>query len=149
MFGLSSPAIARASRSKRAGSACGLSSLIATRRSSSRSCAAQTSAIPPTPIRSSRRYPPPLTFPATGGADTVIPLEEVVEHDNRLVVSGSVPEGANIRLRGGDVAAGDAVLATGTRLGAAQVGALAAAGIASVACARRPRAAVLATGTEL
>ncbi len=83
------------------------------------------------------------------GADAVIPLEHVVEQDNRLVVSGSVPDGANVRPRGGDVAAGDAVLATGTRLGAAQVGALAAAGIASVACARRPRGAVLATGTEL
>jgi molybdopterin molybdotransferase len=35
------------------------------------------------------------------------------------------------------------------RLGPAQLGALAAAGIAEVACARRPRAAVLTTGTEL
>ena len=70
------------------------------------------------------------------GADAVVPLEYVVEHDNRLVVSAPVPDGANIRPRGGDVAAGDAVLATGTRLGAAQVGALAAAGIASIACAR-------------
>jgi molybdopterin molybdotransferase len=83
------------------------------------------------------------------GADAVIPLEYVVEHDNELVVPEPVPDGANIRPRGGDVAAGDAVLAVGTRIGAAQVGALAAAGIASVACARRPRAAVLATGTEL
>jgi len=83
------------------------------------------------------------------GADAVIPLEYVVEHDNVLVVPESVPDGANVRPRGGDVAARDAVLATGTRLGAAQVGALAAAGIASVSCARRPRAAVLATGTEL
>ena len=37
----------------------------------------------------------------------------------------------------------------GVRLGAAQLGALAAAGVADVACARRPRVAVLATGTEL
>jgi molybdopterin molybdotransferase len=37
----------------------------------------------------------------------------------------------------------------GTRLGAAQIGALGAAGVAEVECGRRPRIAVLATGTEL
>ncbi|HLE99938.1 MAG TPA: molybdopterin molybdotransferase MoeA, partial [Gaiellaceae bacterium] len=37
----------------------------------------------------------------------------------------------------------------GVRLGAAQIGALAAAGIPGVLCARRPRIAVLATGSEL
>ena len=39
--------------------------------------------------------------------------------------------------------------AQGTRLGPAQIGALAAAGLVEVSCARRPRVAVLATGTEL
>jgi molybdopterin molybdotransferase len=47
------------------------------------------------------------------------------------------------------VRAGDVVIARGTRLRAAQLGALAAAGVAEVACGRRPRVAVLATGTEL
>ena len=37
----------------------------------------------------------------------------------------------------------------GTRLGAAQIGALAAAGVAKVVCSARPRVAVLATGSEL
>jgi molybdopterin molybdotransferase len=41
------------------------------------------------------------------------------------------------------------VLPASARLGPAQIGALAAAGVASVRCARRPRAAVLTTGTEL
>ena len=41
------------------------------------------------------------------------------------------------------------MLEAGTRLGAAQIGALAAAGIPEVVCARRPRVAVLATGSEL
>ena len=45
--------------------------------------------------------------------------------------------------------AGDALLAAGTVLGAAQIGALAAAGIAEVSCSRRPRVVVLSTGTEL
>ena len=50
---------------------------------------------------------------------------------------------------GGDVRAGDVLLEAGTVLGAAQVGALAAAGVAEVACARRPSVVVLSTGTEL
>jgi molybdopterin molybdotransferase len=41
------------------------------------------------------------------------------------------------------------VVSAGTRLGAAQLGALAAAGIADITVANRPRAAVLATGSEL
>jgi molybdopterin molybdotransferase len=44
---------------------------------------------------------------------------------------------------------GELVCAAGTRLSAAQLGALAAAGLAEVRCARRPRVALLATGTEL
>jgi molybdopterin molybdotransferase len=47
------------------------------------------------------------------------------------------------------VRAGDEILAAGTRLAPAHIGALAAAGIAKVTATRRPRAAVLATGTEL
>ena len=50
---------------------------------------------------------------------------------------------------GRDVSAGAVVAAGGIRLGPAQIGALAAAGVAEVVCARRPRVAVLATGTEL
>jgi molybdopterin molybdotransferase len=44
---------------------------------------------------------------------------------------------------------GDTVVDAGTRLGAAQIGALAAAGVAEVMCARRPLVTVLATGSEL
>jgi len=83
------------------------------------------------------------------GADAVIPMEDVVEHDNEVEIPGSVGRGDNIRPRGGDAAAGDVVVARGERLRAAQVGALAAAGVAEVVCARRPRVAILATGTEL
>jgi molybdopterin molybdotransferase len=83
------------------------------------------------------------------GADAVIPLEYVVESDNEVEIASSVGQGDNVRPQGGDVAAGDTVATRGTRLTAAQVGALAASGVAEVVCARRPRVAVLATGTEL
>ena len=83
------------------------------------------------------------------GADAVVPVEYVVEHDNEVVVQDTLDVGANVRPRGGDVRAGDEVVPAGTRLGPAQIGALAAAGVAEVRCARRPRVAVLTTGTEL
>jgi molybdopterin molybdotransferase len=83
------------------------------------------------------------------GADAVIPVEYVVEHDNTIEIAEPVPSGANVRPVGGDVARGDEVVLPGMRLGAAQIGALAAAGVPQVACAGRPRAAVLATGSEL
>src|SRR5206468_11425252 len=83
------------------------------------------------------------------GADAVIRLEYVVESDNDVEIAHAVIQGDNIRPRGGDVAAGDVVVAGGERLRAAHVGALAAAGIAEVTCVRRPRVAILATGTEL
>lgn len=83
------------------------------------------------------------------GATAVVPIETVAQHANNITVEQSVAEGAHIRPVGGDVHAGDLVLEAGTRLGAAQVGALAAVGAAVVACARRPTVVVLGTGTEL
>jgi molybdopterin molybdotransferase len=83
------------------------------------------------------------------GADSVIPLEYVVDRDNAVEIPKSVVHGDNIRPRGGDVAAGDVVVPRGARVRAAQIGAFAAAGLDGVVVARRPRVAVLATGTEL
>ncbi len=92
---------------------------------------------------------------ATGGAVpdgaelTVVPIEDVEVGPATVAVTGNVTQGAFVRDRGGDVAAGDLVVGAGTRLEAAQLGALAAAGITTAACARAPRVAVLVTGTEL
>jgi molybdopterin molybdotransferase len=83
------------------------------------------------------------------GADAVVPVEYVVVNDNSIRIEEAPEVGANVRPRGGDVRAGDVVAARGSRIGAAQLGALAAAGVAEVVCARAPRVAVLATGTEL
>jgi molybdopterin molybdotransferase len=83
------------------------------------------------------------------GADAVIPLEYVVDNDNTVEVSEQVSVGASIRPAGGDARRGEIVVEAGVRLGAPQVAALAAAGIAEARVSRRPRAAVLATGSEL
>src|ERR687887_2609374 len=83
------------------------------------------------------------------GADAVIPIEYVVDHDNNVEIPKPVTPGDNVRLRGGDLRAGDTVVACGVALGPAQLGALAAAGVADVTCAARPRASIITTGTEL
>jgi molybdopterin molybdotransferase len=83
------------------------------------------------------------------GADAVIPLEYVVESDNEIEIGETVAVGDNVRPRGGDVQNGTVVVERGVRFRPGQIGAVAAAGVAHVSCARRPRVAVLATGTEL
>ncbi|HMH41662.1 MAG TPA: gephyrin-like molybdotransferase Glp [Gaiellaceae bacterium] len=83
------------------------------------------------------------------GADAVIPIEYVVENDNNVEIEQVVGQGDNVRPRGSDVSAGDLVVAQGSRLGPAQIGALAAAGLVEVSATQRPHVVVLATGTEL
>jgi len=60
-----------------------------------------------------------------------------------------VEPGAHVRPRGGDVAAGEVVIPAGAKLNPAALAAAAASGVAELPCARRPRVAVLATGSEL
>jgi molybdopterin molybdotransferase len=83
------------------------------------------------------------------GADAVIPLEYVVENDNSIEVNEAVKAGANIRPTAGDLRQGAVVVEEGVRLGGAQLAALSAAGVADVRVSHKPRAAVLATGSEL
>jgi molybdopterin molybdotransferase len=83
------------------------------------------------------------------GADSILPLEYVVQRDNEIEARDALRPGAHVRPRGSDVARGEVVVGGGVRLGAAQLGALAAAGVAAVTCTRRPRVAILATGSEL
>ena len=83
------------------------------------------------------------------GADAVVPIEAVSQSDNSVEIRSDVAVGDNVRPRGGDARAGSEVVPAGARLGAAHLGALAAAGVASLECYRRPHVRVLTTGTEL
>lgn len=83
------------------------------------------------------------------GADAVVPIEVAAVSGETVRIAGAVAAGDHVRQRGGDVGKGEPVVPAGTRLGATQLGALAAAGVACVPCVRRPRVAVLATGSEL
>ena len=83
------------------------------------------------------------------GADAIVPVELVDDRGARVTMTGGASVGQHVRPRGGDVREGDVVAEAGTRLGPAQIGALAAAGFAEVVCSARPQVAVLATGSEL
>ena len=83
------------------------------------------------------------------GADGVVPIEFVTVTGDKLSVPQPVANYANIRGRGGDVTAGSPLAPSGTTLSPRRLAALAAAGVAEVLCARRPRVAIVTTGTEL
>jgi molybdopterin molybdotransferase len=83
------------------------------------------------------------------GADAVVPIELARVGGGAVEVPSDVTVGANIRPAAGDVRAGAVAVGAGLRLTPARIAALAAAGVASADVHRRPRAVVVATGTEL
>jgi molybdopterin molybdotransferase len=83
------------------------------------------------------------------GADAIVPIEVVVKKENEVEISRSAEPGAHVRPRGGDVGVGDLVVPGGVPLTPARLAAAAASGVAELSCRRRPRVAVLATGSEL
>jgi molybdopterin molybdotransferase len=82
-------------------------------------------------------------------ADAVVQLEVVQRDDHAVTVSDTVEVGNFIRYAGSDIRAGEPMLAAGTRIAPAQIGAAAAVGLGTLPCRRRPQVAVLTTGTEL
>jgi molybdopterin molybdotransferase len=89
------------------------------------------------------------------GADAVV----MVEYTHPEVGDGGIAskvaflheaaEGDHVRRRGEEVRAGDVVLADGEVLGPAAIGLLAATGHATVSVRRRPKVAIISTGSEL
>ncbi|MBV9799854.1 MAG: molybdopterin molybdotransferase MoeA [Solirubrobacterales bacterium] len=83
------------------------------------------------------------------GASAVIPQENVEVRDGTITTTAPVREGEHVRHAGEDIPAGTTVLAAGSRLRAAELGAAVASGLGRVLVARRPRVQVLCTGDEL
>jgi len=83
------------------------------------------------------------------GADAVVPVEWTDGGNEIVAVTQPASKGHAIRLAGDDARPGDLLLMAGTRLGAAQIGVLAAAGHGTVRARRRPRVTVISTGNEL
>ena len=92
--------------------------------------------------------------PLPASADTVVPFEATVggladSLRTTQVVHAPRHLGAHIRRRGEDCRAGTELVPQGVELGALQLSAIAAANVDTVTVSRRPRVAVIATGTEL
>lgn len=83
------------------------------------------------------------------GADAVVMQEQVTVVNDRVRVQRAVPAGANVRVPGEDVRAGQTVLPAGSRLGPAQIALAAALGQAKLTVHRRPRVALFTSGDEL
>lgn len=93
--------------------------------------------------------------PVPEGADAVVMVEftRVVDGDggagSRVAIEREAVLGEHIRRRGEEVRAGEVVLSAGEVLGPAAIGLLAATGHATVRVHRRPRVAIISTGSEL
>jgi molybdopterin molybdotransferase len=88
--------------------------------------------------------------PMPAGADAVVPQEDIdVAGDGAIALKGRIARAAYVRPAGEDIRRGDAVLAPGSVIGAAEIGLLATLGYTQVPVYRRPRVAILSTGNEL
>lgn len=89
--------------------------------------------------------------PLPEGCDLVIPYEEIEIAGGvaRLRDGATAAPGRAVHRRGSDALLGAELVATGTRLGAAEIGVAASIGRAVVRVAMRPRIAVVASGDEL
>ncbi|OQW76143.1 MAG: molybdopterin molybdenumtransferase MoeA [Proteobacteria bacterium ST_bin13] len=85
------------------------------------------------------------------GADTVMVQEEVAIQDGRVVLAGAGPSatGRNVRPRGLDFGAGQALIARGDRLTPARIALAAMGGQGMITVNRRIRVAIVTTGDEL
>jgi molybdopterin molybdotransferase len=87
--------------------------------------------------------------PMPADADAVVPVEWTDGGVAQVAISRPPKQGQYIRRQGDDVQTGKTVLGAGVRLGAAQIGLLAAVGRDRVVVRPRPRVVVLSTGSEL
>ena len=101
------------------------------------------------PLRSGEAVVISTGAPIPAGADAVLPLEQAQAQDGALAVHAPVSAGAHIRPKGLDVQAGATLLEAGTRLEWRHIGLLAALGLTPLRVYRRPRVALLVTGSEL
>lgn len=83
------------------------------------------------------------------GADSVLPKEEATELGRVLQVSRPVEEGEHVYPAGGDVRRGETVMRAGKALTGQDLVLLASLRFERVTVLRRPRVAILPTGTEL
>jgi len=87
--------------------------------------------------------------PVPAGADAVQQVELTQEKDSQVEILQPVEAGRSIVRRASEIKAGETVLRAGAQINAAMIATLASFGYAQVKVGKRPRVAVMATGSEL
>lgn len=87
--------------------------------------------------------------PIPPGATGIVRLEDTQPSDNMIQFFAGAGAGKNICLKGEEIAVGDTVFNPGTKVTAAVMGVLAALGISRPLVYRKPRVALIATGSEV
>lgn len=103
----------------------------------------------PGPLRPGHAAPIATGGPVPEGADTIVPIEDATCADGAVRVPGGLVLGSFVRAAGSDLPVGAAPLTPGTRLDPAAGALLASIGAVEVDVVRRPRVALLSTGSEL
>ncbi len=83
------------------------------------------------------------------GADTVVMQERVSVNRQQVTIFPGEKRSDNVRYAGEDIKSGDVVIPAGTRIGASQLGLLAATGQSGIPVFRKPKIAWFSNGDEL
>lgn len=87
--------------------------------------------------------------PIPEGADAVVMAEDTERKNNEIFVYTAVAKDENVMKAGADIKKGETVSEKGQVLGAREIGAIAAVGLAKVKVYKVPRIAILSTGAEI
>lgn len=83
------------------------------------------------------------------GSDTLIPIEYVTVTDGKIVINQEVPFGFSVRETGESFKKGETLVPKGRRIGFAEISVLASLNLERVRVYKKPRVAIIATGSEL
>ncbi len=83
------------------------------------------------------------------GCEAIVPIEEITEDDEKIIMPENIRAAQHIRLTGEDIESGDILLERGERLHAHHITLLASQGISQVKVYKKPRIALFASGSEL
>lgn len=83
------------------------------------------------------------------GADTLIPIENVEVEGDEIIIKEEVPKGFSVRPVGENYQEGEILIKKGTMIDFAEIGVLASLNIAQVEVFKKPRVAIIATGSEI
>ena len=87
--------------------------------------------------------------PLPAGGNAVVMIEDTMKKDGEIMVYKAVAKGGNVMKKGSDIRLNDTVLRCGSILCSRELGAVAALGFPKVKVFKKPKVAILSTGTEI